>query len=170
MFTNEAGFEIFRTASKEDLLKSGLTIVAGVNDKFIQGSGQHMIINWAFDSMVTMDTGEITLSHLMELDLPQTNSEFGRNKKSTPIFMVFDVSPKGDQSLQDNIREVRHEGAPSYTWGYIDGRASHLGFAASKGMNSSSMDPGYQIWMEDRYDVFIEDLTRTVLIEQVPQF
>lgn len=170
MFTNEAGMEVFRTASKEDLLKSGLTIVAGVNDKFIQGSGQHMVINWAFDSIVTADTGEITLSHLMELDLPQTNSEFGRNKKSTPIFMVFDASPKGDQSLQDNIREVRHMGSPSYTWGYIDGRQSHLGHAASKGMNSASMDPGYTIWMEDRYDVFIEDLTRTVLIEQVPQF
>jgi hypothetical protein len=170
MFTNEAGIEVFNTASKEDLLRSGLTIVAGVNDKFIQGSGQHMMISWAFDSAFTSDTGLITLSHLTELDLPQTNSEFGRNKKSTPIFMVFDVSPRGDQSLQDNIREVRHMGSPSYTWGYIDGRQSHLGHAASKGMNSASMDPGYTIWMEDRYDVFIEDLTRTVLIEQVPQF
>lgn len=168
MFTNEAGIEVFRSASKEDLLRSGLTIIA--DDRFIQGRGQQMQISWAFDSMVTMDTGRITVSHLMELDLPQTNTEFGQNKKSTPIFFVFDVSPKGDDTLQDNIREVRHAGAPSYTWGYIDGRISHLGHAASKGMQSASMDPFYKIWMEDRYDVFIEDLTRTVLIEQKPQY
>jgi len=37
-------------------------------------------------------------------------------------------------------------------------------------MNSGSMQPGYTIWMEDRYDVFIEDLSRCVVIEQVPQF
>jgi len=171
MFTNEAGMEVFRTAAKDDLLKAGLTIVAGVNDKFIQGSGQHMVINWAFDSMVTSDTGEITLSHLMELDLPQTNSEFGRNKKSTPIFMVFDVSPMKDgTSLSDNVREVRHQGSPSMTWGYVDGTYSHLGHYASKGMQSANMFPGYTIWMKDRYDVFMEDPTRTALIEQVPQF
>ncbi len=169
MFTNEAGMEVFRTAAKDDLLKAGLTIIA--DNRFIQGSGQHMQISWAFDSMVTADTGQITLSHLMELDLPQTNSEFGRNKKSTPLFMVFDVSPMNDgSSLSDNVREVRHAGMPSMEWGYIDGTHSHLGHAASKGMSSANMFPGYKIWMKDRYDVFMEDPTRTALIEQVPQF
>lgn len=169
MFTNEAGMEVFRTAAKDDLLKAGLTIIA--DDRFIHGTAQHMQISWAFDSMYTSDTGEITLSHLMELDLPQTNSEFGRNKKSTPLFMVFDVSPMKDgSSLYDNVREVRHEGQPSMTWGYIDGTRHHLGFAASQGMTSSSTFPGYKIWMKDRYDVFMEDPTRTALIEQVPQF
>lgn len=168
LFTNEAGMEVFRTAAKDDLLRSGLTVIA--DNRFIEGSGQQMTLNWAFDSMVTMDTGRITVSHLRELDLPQNSSEFGRNKKSTPVFMVFDVSPSGDGSLQNNIREVRHSASPNMTWGYIDGRQSHLGHAASQGMNSSSMFPGYKIWMEDRADVFIEDLSRTVLIEQVPQF
>jgi hypothetical protein len=42
-------------------------------------------------------------------------------KKSTPVFMVFDVSPMSDGSLINNIREVRMKGAPSMTWGYIDG-------------------------------------------------
>jgi hypothetical protein len=32
-------------------------------------------------------------------------------------------------------------------------------------MSSSSMFPGYKLWMEDRADVFIEDTSRTVLIE-----
>lgn len=168
LFTNEAGIEVFRTAAKDDLLKAGFTIIA--DNRFIEGKGQNMTINWAFDSMVTMDTGRIEVSHLMELDLPQTNSEYGRNKKSTPIFMVFDVSPQGDQMASDNIREVRPASAPSMTWGYVDGTYHHMGHAASKGMSSANMFPGYKIWMKDRYDVFIEDITRTALIEQVPQF
>jgi len=58
---------------------------------------------------------------------------------------------------------------PSMTWGYIDGRMHHLGFARSQGMSSASKFPGYTLWMEDRCDVFIEDLSRTVLIEEIPQ-
>ena len=168
MYTNEAGIEVFRTAAKNDLLKAGLTIIA--DDRFIHGKGQHMTIDWAFDSMVTMDTGKIDVAHLMELDLPQTNSEFGRNKKSTPIFMVFDVSPGGDTMASDNVREVRPKSAPSMTWGYIDGLRHHNGFAASQGMSSANTVPGYKMWFRDRYDVFIEDITRTALIEQVPQY
>lgn len=168
MYTNEAGFDVFQQALKDDVFNSGLTILA--DERFIQGSGQSMTINFAFDSMVTRETGKIELSHLKELDLPQTNLEFGQNKKSTPIFFVFDVSPASDGSLVNNIREVRPEGAPSMTWGYIDGRASHLGFARSQGMSSASKFPGYTLWMEDRCDVFIEDLSRTVIIEELPQF
>lgn len=167
LFTNEAGMEVFRTAAKDDLLKAGLTILA--DDRFIQGKGQHMVINWAFDSMVTMDTGNITVSHLMELDLPQTNSEFGRNKKSTPVFMVFDVSAQGEGAgFNGNVREVRMAGEPAMTWGYVDGTYAHLG--PMYGGHSANMFPGYKIWMKDRYDVFLEDPTRCVLIEQVPQF
>lgn len=167
LFTNEAGIRIFRQANKDDLLASGLTIIA--DTRFIQGSGQNMMVNYGFDMLFTMETGKVEVSHLVELDLPQTNAEFGQNKMSTPIFLVFDLTAP-DGGLQNNIREVRQEGQPSMTWGYIDGRRHHLGFAASQGMTSSSKNPGYTMWMEDRADVFIEDLSRTVIIEEVPQF
>lgn len=170
LFTNEAGFDLFQQSIKEDALASGLTLNAGSSDKFIQGSGQNLVYNWAFDSMVTRETGKVELIHLKELDLPSSNIEFGQNKKSAPIFMVFDVSNGKDGSISSNIREVRRKEAPSMTWGYIDGRAHHLGFAKSQGMSSSSMFPGYKIWMEDRADVFIEDLSRTVLIEVGAQY
>lgn len=172
MYTNEAGFDVFQQAIKTDALNSGLTIVAdgGPNGIGIQGSGQHLTYNWAFDSMVTRETGKIELVHLTELDLPQLADEFGQNKKSTPVFMVFDVSPGRDGSPRENIREVRIEGEASMTWGYVEGRRHHLGFAASKGMSSANMFPGYKIWMEDRSDVFIEDLSRMVLIEEIPQY
>lgn len=168
IYTNEAGFEVFKTAAKNDLLNSGLTVIA--DQRFIQGSGQNMTISYAFESIITSDTGRIDLVHLRQLDLPNTNLEFGQNKKSTPIFFVFDVSPSGDGSLQNNIREVRMQSQPSMTWGYVDGRQHHLGFAKSQGMSSANKFPGYQIWMEDRCDVFIEDLSRCVVIKEVPTF
>jgi len=170
MYTNESGFDVFQTALKDDALNSGLTFVADSGDRFMQGSGQNITYNFAFDSMITRETGKVELIHLKELDLPQTNLEFGQNKKSTPVFMVFDVSPQNDGGLMNNIREVRMKDQPSMTWGYIDGRRHHLGFAKSQGMSSANKFPGYQIWMEDRCDIFIEDLSRTVLIEEIPQF
>lgn len=167
LYTNEAGMKLFRQANKDDLMAAGFTIIA--DERFIQGSGQNMIVNYGFEAAVTMETGLIEVAHLMELDLPQLNSEYGQNAYSAPVFMAFDVSnPTG--GMFKGIREVRQEGAPSMTWGYVDGRQSHLGHYASKGMQSASMEPGYQIWMEDRCDVFIEDLSRCVIMEQIPQF
>jgi hypothetical protein len=170
MYTNEAGFDVFQQALKTDALNSGLTFMADSGNRYMQGEGQHITYNFAFDAMVTRETGRVELIHLKELDLPQSNLEFGQNKKSTPVFMVFDVSPMSDGSMVNNIREVRMQGAPSMTWGYIDGRRHHLGFAKSQGMSSANKFPGYEIWMQDRCDVFIEDLSRTVLIEEIPQF
>ena len=170
LYTNEAGFDVFQQAIKEDARNSGISLVADASDKFIQGSGQKLVYNWAFESMITRETGVVELVHLKELDQPITNVEYGQNKKSTPVFMVFNVSPDSDGSFRGNVREVRLKGAPSMTWGYVDGRISHLGHFASKGMSSANMNPWYEIWFEDRCDVFVEDLSRCVLIEEIPQF
>lgn len=172
LFTNEAGFDVFQQAVKDDAVNSGLTLMAtgGANGLGVQGTGQNLTYNWAFDSMVTRETGRVELSHLKELDLPQTNLQFGQNKKSTPIFMVFNVSPNSDGSLVNNIREVRRAGVPNMTWGYIDGRRSHLGAFKSQGHSAANKFNGYEIFMEDRCDAFIEDMSRTVLIEEIPQF
>lgn len=169
LYTNEAGMEIFRQANKEDLMNSGLTVIA--DSRFIQGSGQNMTVSYGFDSTITSETGRIDVSHLRQLDLPNTNLEQGQNRKSTPIFLVFDVSPTGgDGLMQDNVREVRLQSRPSMTWGYVDGAIHHLGFARSQGMSSANSDPFYKIWMKDRYDTFVEDLTRTVIIKENPSF
>ena len=169
MYTNEAGFDVFQQAVKEDAFDSGLTFNVGDNEKFVQGSGQSLVYNFAFNSMVTRETGKVELVHLRELDLPQTNLEFGQNKKSTPVFMVFDVSPNSDGSLINNIREVRRAGTPNMQWGYVDGRRSHLGAMKSQGHQAANMFNGYEIFMEDRSDIFVEDMSRTVLIEEIPQ-
>lgn len=168
LYTNEAGFDAFQQAVKIDALASGLNFTVGDNDKFISGKGQNLRLDYAFDSFVTRETGVVSLIHLTELDLPQTNLEFGQNKKSTPIFIVFDVSPSSDGALQNNIREVRRNNRPNMTWGYVDGRRSHLGAFASQGHSAANKMDAYTIFMDDRCDVFIEDLSRTVLIEELP--
>jgi hypothetical protein len=170
VYTNEAGMEVFNTAAKKDALGSGLTFNVGDNDKFVSGKGQDLMYQMNFSKIWTLDTGTIELIHLKELDQPQTNTEFGQNKKSTPVFLVFDISPEGDGTPKNNVREVRLKGAPSMTWGYINGRQAWQGHAASQGMVSSSMDPATSIWMEDRCDIFVEDLSRMVLIEENPQY
>lgn len=168
MYTNEAGFDAFQQAVKADAINGNLVFNVGDNDKFISGSGQNLQLNYAFNSFVSRETGEVSLIHLTELDLPQTNVEFGQNKKSTPIFIVFDVSPTSDGTLMDNIREVRRADRPSMLWSYIDGRRHHLGAYASMGSTASSKFDGYTITMHDRADIFIEDMSRTVLIEEIP--
>lgn len=170
VYTNEAGMEVFSTALKQDMMGSGLTVVAGVNDKFIKGEGQNLTVDYRFNKLITLDTGPIELIHLKELDQPQTNEEYGQNKKSTPVFLVFDISPESDGTPKNNIREIRLRQAPSMTWGYINGRTHYQGHQASQGMISSSMDPKTTVWMEDRCDLFVEDLSRMVLIEEIPLF
>lgn len=167
LYTNEAGMRQFQQAGLEDLRGAGFTLIP--DQRFIEGSGRNMMVSYAFSSMYTTETGRIDVVHLMELDLPQSNAEYGQNKMSTPLYIVFDVS-NSEAGLSNNIREVRHKSRPSMTWGYIDGTVNHLGFAASQGMQSASMDPWYTLWFKDRYDVFMEDATRCVIIEEKPQF
>ncbi len=168
LYTNEAGFNAFQQAVKDSALASGLNFTVGDNDKFISGTGQNLRLDYAFSSFVTRETGVVSLIHLTELDLPQTNVEFGQNKMSTPVFFVFDVSPSSDGALLNNIREVRRANRPNMLWSYIDGRRHHLGAFASQGHTASSKFDGYTITMDDRCDVFIEDMSRTVLIEELP--
>lgn len=168
IYTNEAGFDVFDEAAANDLKQSGLTIIA--DNRFIEGTGRNMVFNYAFSGVVTRETGRIKLVHLKQLDEPQTNLEFGANKKSTPTFIVFDIDPSGDGTPRNNVREVRPKGAPAMTWGYVDGRWSHLGFAASQGMQSANTFPGYKIWFDERVDIFVEDMTRMFLIEETPLY
>lgn len=176
LYTNEAGFDVFQQSAKEDALGSGLTFTTNIDAVKsggikISDPSQHLVYGWAFDSTYSRETGLVELVHLDALEERRMNAEFGQNKKASPLFMAFDISGDGGpQSLGNNIREVRLKGAPSMTWGYVDGRQHHLGHAASQGMSSANMDPGYQIWFEDRTDVFIEDLSRTFLIEERPQY
>jgi hypothetical protein len=168
IYTNEAGFDVFETAVKSDAMQSGLHIVA--DERFIQGSGMNMTLSYSFNSIITRESGKIELKHLQELDARTTNTTYGQNKKRTPVFMVFDVSTMNDGSMANNIREVRSKSRPGMRWGYVDGAVHHLGFAASQNMSSANKNPWYELWMKDRVGIFVEDVTRTVLIKENPLY
>ncbi len=168
IYTNERGFDLFDQAAKNEAFSSGLQFQVADGDRFIQGSGQNMILNFGFSGYYTRETGKIELIHMTELDQPNVNTTYGPYMKSPAIFFVFDIDPAGDGTFGSNVREVRLEGRPPMKWGYIDGRTSHKGSKASVGMQSSTMADQYTVWMEDRYDVFIEDTSRCAIIEEIP--
>lgn len=169
IFTNLAGMEAFNTAAKKDAMGAGLILNAGNNDKFIEGTGLDLTLKFGFNKVWTLDTGEMSIAHLKELDEAETNLEFGQSKKRPPIFFVFDISPSGDGRPGTNIRELRLKGWPTLTSGTITGRAQWEGPLTGQRLISASMDPSASIWMEDRDDLFVEDLSRMVLIEELPQ-
>jgi hypothetical protein len=51
----------------------------------MQGEGQHITYNFAFDAHVRL---VVELIHLKELDLPQTNLDFGQQKIYSCIYGV----------------------------------------------------------------------------------
>lgn len=164
LYTNEAGLGLFRNTAKEDLLASGIQITMDIKDY-----GANPKVAYAnYDLIFTHETGEVKVVHLKELDEPQSKLDYNLNRLTPPIFFIFDITRPEDGL--ENIREVRMTGAPSMTWGYINGRQHYLGHAASQGMESASMMPGYTIWYEDRTDIHIEDLSKCVILEELPQY
>ena len=162
LFTNEAGIKAFRQANKEDLQNSGFTVIA--DNRFIEGSHQDMVVNYGFSEAITMETGRISVKHLADLDKESINPEDRDNER--PIFIIFELGTDSDKVT--NIRQVRWEGESSYTFGYVQGTRSPFGFAASKGMQSANMFNGYKLWQKDHGGLFIEDFSKTMIIEEEP--
>jgi len=164
LYTNESGLSLFNEVMLEDMKQAGFTLVA--DNRFIKGTGQHMMANYAFDMMFSMETGVVEVSHLKDLDLRYGFAQTAVSRKTPPIFFIFDIT-NPDGGMQNNIREIRQKGNPSMTYGYIPGRQSPFG--NMQGGMSASKKPGYTMWFEDRFDIFIEDLSKVVVFEQVPQ-
>lgn len=168
IYANTEGIRRFRDASKEDLLASGFTLV--LDDRFATGKGQNIILNWGVGGVVTEETGLIKMIHLPELDFVASTGMYGKTKNRAPKYLALDVLDNSKESIKNNIRKIRPKGQPDKTWGWIDGRFSNKGFSASQGMNSASKFPGTTAWIEDRWDLRIDDLSRTLLIEEEEEF
>lgn len=65
-----------------------------------------------------------------------------------------------------NIVMVKPQNYGELYWGYIVGTHSPLGPAAMKGMFSSNHQDGYQIWMKSFANIWVKDVTRTLIIEK----
>lgn len=70
-----------------------------------------------------------------------------------------------------NIVMVKPQNYGELYWGYICGTHSPMGPAGMKGMMSSSHYDGYEIWMKSFSNIWVKDVTRTLIIEKArPNF
>jgi hypothetical protein len=65
-----------------------------------------------------------------------------------------------------NVVMVKPQGYGDLMWGYILGTQSPLGPTAMKGMTSSNHRDGYEIWMKSFANIWVKDVTRTLIIEK----
>lgn len=65
-----------------------------------------------------------------------------------------------------NIVLVKPQDYGELYWGYINGTHSPLGPSGMKGMQSANSYNGYQIWMKAFGNIWLKDVTRTLLIEK----
>ncbi len=64
-----------------------------------------------------------------------------------------------------NVFMVKPSSRKTTTWGFINGTEHFRGEEMMHGMISSSLDPQFTIWAKNQSSVWIQDPTRTVLIE-----
>lgn len=70
-----------------------------------------------------------------------------------------------------NIVLVKPQNYGDLYWGYICGTHSPLGPSGMKGMMSTSHYNGYEIWMKSFANIWVKDVTRTLIIEKArPSF
>jgi len=65
-----------------------------------------------------------------------------------------------------NIVMVKPQDMGELYWGYICGTHSPFGPSNMKGMMSANNYDGYQIWMKSFANIWVKDVTRTLLIEK----
>lgn len=65
-----------------------------------------------------------------------------------------------------NIILVKPQNYGELYWGYICGTQSPLGPSAMKGMYSANSFDGYQIWMKSFVNIWVKDVTKTLIIEK----
>jgi hypothetical protein len=65
-----------------------------------------------------------------------------------------------------NIVLVKPQNLGELYWGYICGTHSPLGPSGMKGMMSANHRDGYEIWMKSFANIWVKDVTRTLLIEK----
>jgi hypothetical protein len=81
---------------------------------------------------------------------------------------VENVKYRVDEGFNNgaNIVLVKPQDYGELYWGYIAGTHHPSGPSAMKGMYSANSYPGYQIWMKSFGNIFVKDVTKTMIIEK----
>lgn len=163
LYTGEAGFLLFSRAVEMKLNGLGGLIPL---DKFVTGSGMNMGLGYQFKSYQMVNGGIITLKHLKTLDSFGTKSERGNGKysKLSACFIGLDMSNDG----RENMKIVKRSTRPDDYWGYVNGTCSPTG--PSKGAFSGSKKAGYEMWVQSRIGLHVEDVTKMFLLKPTFEF
>ena len=163
LYTGEAGFLLFSRAVEMKLNGLGGLIPL---DKFVTGSGMNMGMGYQFISYRMINGGTITLKHMKSLDTFGTKSERGKGKysKLSACFIGMDMSNDG----RENVKIVKRSTRPDDYWGYVPGTCSPMG--PSKGAMSSSKKAGYEMWVQSRLGLHVEDVTKMFLLKPTFEF
>lgn len=94
------------------------------------------------------------------LDVTDTN--YTNATKRSDKIAYADGANKGA-----NVFMVKPSNRKTTTWGFINGTEHFRGEEFMHGMISSSLDPEFTIWAKNQSSIWVEDPTRTVLIELV---
>jgi len=162
VYTNRAGMQLVEKAIREDALGQGFTFNA---ENYVKGkTNLNLGFMFGFDRYHSKETGEVEFVELEQLNEANTFLEQGPNKRVTPLFIILDVS--GGASMS-GIRELKLKSRPNGLSAYIPGVTS---FNGTESVLAASKNP-YQTWMmKDFTGLFLEDLTKTVIIKEMPQF
>lgn len=163
LYTGEAGFLLFSKAVEMKLNGLGGLIPL---DKFITGSGANMGLSYQFLSYRMPNGGVITLKHLKTLDSYGTKSERGNGKftKLSACFIGLDMSNDGRENMKIVKRNTR---ADDY-WGYVPGTCGPYG--PLKGGMGSHKKAGYEMWVQSRIGVHVEDVTKMFILKPTFDF
>lgn len=158
LWTGEGGFELFSDAVTRQLFGLGALVPL---DRFVDGRGMNMSFGYQFKSYKMVNGGTITLKHLPALDAWNTKSERGKGRYSrmSSTFIGFDMSPDGRENLKIVKRKTRQD---DY-WGYIPGTASPYG--PIKGGISANKKAGYEMWINSRVGLHMEDVTKSFILK-----
>jgi hypothetical protein len=158
LWTGEGGFKLFSQAVASKMFGLGALIPA---DKFIDGRGMAMSFGYQFTSYKMLNGGTITLKHLPALDAFNTKTERGKGRYSRQscTFIGLDMSPDGRENVQIVKRDTRQD---DY-WGYIPGTCSPYG--PIKGGLSANKKAGYEMWINSRIGLHMEDVTKSFILK-----
>ena len=163
LYTGEAGFILFSKAV--ELKVNGLGGLIPL-DKFISGSGMNMGFGYQFKSYEMPNGGIITLKHMKLLDSHATKHERGAGKysKMSSVFIGLDMSHDATENVQIVKRATR---ADDY-WGYVQGTCGPYG--PLKGGLGAHKRGAYEMWIQSRIGLHIQDITKTFMLKPTFEF
>jgi hypothetical protein len=163
LYTGEAGFILFSRAVEMKLNGLGGLIPL---DKFITGTGMNMGFGYQFRSYTMPNGGTITLKHMKLLDSYTTRHERGAGKfsKMSATFIGLDMS----HDSTENVQIVKRSTRPDDYWGYVPGTCGPFG--PSKGGIGANKRAGYEMWIQSRIGLHIQDVTKTFMLKPTFEF